>query len=404
MSLEALKNKAKKTIMAGQYDQALTFYSDIHKQEPEDIRIFTKVAALKEKTGNLKGAIKDYIQIGKAYADDGFVVQAIAINKLVLRLDPKQTEIKQKLRALSAERGDNWAISTVAPQGMMLDSQTSPADKAKLSFERTPLLSGLSGQELDDFIDSLELQEFSAGDTIYKTNETNNSLFLIGMGSVRLETQSVRGAQQVFSRLSEGDFFGELSFMSHNAHMDSAIAETDVSLLIIHRHIFDHWVQKYPSMNETVEDFYCRRVLARILAITPVFEGIPQEARVPLAQQFNLSFHKAGDIIINEGDIESTFFLIRSGNVEVSTKNKKDTSKQLVLGTLGEGSFFGEVSMLTNMPRTATVTATGSVELLRLSGDKFNTIAKQFPTVHKVVEAYLKKRVMNTIQTLKDVT
>ena len=72
-----------------------------------------------------------------------------------------------------------------------------------------------------------------------------------------------------------------------------------------------------------------------------------------------------------------------------------------MLGELGEGSFFGEVSMLTNKPRTATVTAKGKVELLALSRDKFNEIAKSHPSVQKVVEAYVKQRVMNTIQTLK---
>jgi CRP-like cAMP-binding protein len=404
MSLETIKKKAKKALMAGKYEDALTFFTQIHKQDETDLRIFTKVAEMKEKVGDLKGALRAYTAIAKAYADDGFIVQAIAINKLILRLDPEQTEIKKKLRDLSTERGDDWAISTIAPQGILLDAQASPEDKAKLSFERTPLLSGLSGQELDDFIDSLELKEVSAGDIIYNTSEENDSLFLIGMGSVRLETQSVRGSQQVFSRLGEGDFFGELSFMSKSAHMDSAIAESDVSLLIIHRPIFDDWVKKHPSIHDTVEDFYRRRVLARILAITPVFEGIPQEARIPLAQQFSLSFYHNGDVIIAEGDIESTFFLIRSGRVQVSTTNKKDPTNKVILGTLGEGSFFGEVSMLTNMPRTASVTATGSVELLTLSGEKFNIIAKEFPTVRKVVEAYLKQRVKNTIKTLKDNT
>jgi len=402
MSLDSLKAKAKKAIMAGKYSDALSLYTDIHKQDDSDLRVHTKVAELKEKTGDVKGAVREYTKIATAYADDGFIVQAIAINKLVLRLDPEQTEIKEKLRNLSTERGDDWAISTIAPQGILLDAQASPNDKAKLSFERTPLLSGLAGQELDDFIDSLELLELSAGDTVYKANDNSDALFLIGMGSIRLETQNIRGSQQVFSRLGEGDFFGELSFMSNSKHLDSAIAESDVSLLIIRHDIFDNWVKKYPSIHDTVEDFYRRRVLARILAITPIFEGIPQEARIPLAQQFSLAFFRDGEVIINEGDVESTLFLIRSGRVQVSTKNKIDPSKTVVLGTLGEGSFFGEVSMLTKKPRTASVTATGSVELLSLTSEKFNVIAEEFPTVRKVVEAYLKQRVKNTIKTLKD--
>jgi CRP-like cAMP-binding protein len=399
ISLDALKNKARKAIMSGNYADALSFYLEVHKADSSDLRIYTKVAEMKEKTSDVKGAIAAYISIAKSYADDGFVVQAIAINKLILRLDPEHTAIKKRLRDLSTERGEDWAISTVISADI---AQNPSPSKSKHSFERTPLLSGLTGQELDDFIDSLELKEIAAGDSIYSENEFNDSLYIIAMGSVRLETQNIHGKTQIFSQLGEGDFFGELSFMSKKAHVESAVAESNTSILLINRNVFDGWVKKHPSIRETVEDFYRRRVLARILAITPVFEGIPQEARIPLAQQFSFSFLHNNDVIIKEGDVESTFYLIRSGRVQVSTVSKKDPSKVIKLGALDEGSFFGEVSMLTKMPRTATVTASGDVELLTLTTEKFNEISKEFPTVRKVVSAYLKQRVKNTIKKLSD--
>ena len=396
MSLDALKTKARKATLAGKTDVALQCYAEIHKEDPSDLRMFTKLAEMKEKTGDLKGAIKDYTSIAKAYADDGFVVQAIAINKLILRLDPEQTAIKEKLKNLSTERGEDWALSTVISGDI-----AQPSTSKKPNFERTPLLSGLSGQELDDFVDSLELQEVAKGDTIYCENDSGDNLYLIGMGEVHLETKDSHGHTQIFSQLKEGDFFGEIAFMSNQPQTNTALAETDVNLLIISRKVFDEWVTKYPSIHETVEDFYRRRVLARILAITPVFEKIPHETRVPLAQQFNLESFKDGEHIIKEGDVESTFYLIRSGQVKVITTDKKDKSKSIELDTLGEGSFFGEVSMLTKMPRTATVSALGDVEVMSLTGEKFSEIAKEHPTVKQVVESYLKQRVMSTIKKLK---
>jgi len=397
MSLDALKNKARKATLSGKYDVALKFYVDIHKEQPSDLRMYTKLAEMREKTGDLKGSIQDYTKIAKQYADEGFVVQAIAINKLILRLDPEQTEIKEKLRDLSTERGEDWALNTVISSDIALSSNR---DKANL--ERTPLLSGLSGQELDDFIDSLELQDFAEGDAIYKKGDAGDTLYIIGMGKIHLAAENARGDSHTFSELNEGDFFGELAFMNNKPHVDSAIAQSDGNLLLLHRKTFDEWVKKHPSIHETVEDFYRRRVLARILAITPVFEKIPSEARIPLAQQFSFSFFKAGDVIIKEGDVESTFFLIRSGHVQVSTINKKDPTTSITLGTLGEGSFFGEVSMLTKMPRTATVTAANTVELMVLTSEKFLEIAEQYPNVKQVVQAYLKQRVKNTIKKLNE--
>jgi CRP-like cAMP-binding protein len=396
MSLDALKNKARKAILAAKYDVALKCYLDIHKEDPADLRIYTKLAEMKEKTGDLKGAVADYTNIAKAYADDGFIVQAIAINKLILRLDPEQTEIKEKLKNLSTERGEDWALNTIISADI-----AQKENNKNLDFERTPLLSGLSGEELDDFIDSLELKEVSTGTTIYCEGDPGENLYLIGMGKVYLETKDSHGKTHVFSQLKEGDFFGEIAFMSNKPQSDTSIAETDVNLLIISRKVFNEWVEKHPDIHQTVEDFYKRRVLARILAITPVFEAISNEARVALAQQFSLSFFKDGEHIIKEGDMENTFYLIRSGQVKVVTTNKKDTSKTIELDTLGEGSFFGEVSILTKMPRTATVTAQGDVEVMTLTGDKFLAIAKQHPTIKQVVETYLKQRVMSTIKKLK---
>jgi len=398
MSLDALKTKARKAILAGKYDEALNLYSDIHKEDPSDLRSFTKLAEMKEKTGDVSGAVKDYTRIAKKYADDGFVVQAIAINKLILRLDPEHTEIKQRLRDLSSERGEDWALSTV----ISADITQGVAKKRENKLERTPLLSGLSGEELDDFVDSLELKDFSAGDIIYKAGDAGDNLYIIAMGTVDLEAENTRGKKQVYSTLNEGDFFGATAFMDNKKHNSSAVAQSDGSLLLLNKKTFDEWVKKHPSITETIQDFYRKRVLARILAITPVFENIPAEARVPLADQFNFSFAKDGDVIIKEGDVDNTFMLIRSGRVQVSTQHKKDASKTVELGLLGEGSFFGEVSMLTKMPRTATVTAKGPVELMLLTSDKFLEIAKQYPTVKKVVEAYLKQRVKNTIQKLKE--
>ncbi len=394
MALDTLKNKARKAILAGNHALALKLYTDVHNQDPSDLRVYTKLAELKEKTGDVQGAIQDYTKIAKQYANDGFVVQAIAINKLILRLDPEQTEIKERLRNLSAERGEDWALSTI------VSGDIASLAVQKKAPERTPLLSGLSGQELDDFIDSLELQAFSKGDAIYSQGDTDDALYIIGMGEIYLEATNRRGTQQVFSKLHEGDFFGELAFMSKQPHVDSAIAQSDGHVLVLRRKNFDNWVKKYPSIHEVVEDFYRQRVLARILAITPIFENIPAESRVPLAQRFSLAFFKPGDTIIREGDTDSNFFLIRSGRVKVSTQNKKNPKNPVILGTLGEGSFFGEVSMLTHKPRTATITAETPVELMVLTGEKFLDIAKEYPAVKKVVEAYLKQRVKNTIKKL----
>jgi len=400
MSIEELKSKAKRALLDGKYKKALEFFEELHKENPNDLRDHVKLAELREKTGDTAGAIKDYIVIANAYAEQGFVVQAIAINKIILRLDSTKTEVKERLKALSSERGDDWAISTITSADQLGQKDVSGKDRAKLSFERTPLLSGLSGDELESFMDSLKLREIAAGNYIFKSGDAGDCLYLIGMGSVGMEAPLASGKKRIYSRLSDGDFFGEHAFMARTAHHDQAIAETDTSVLMIDRNTFDGWVEKHPAIQSTVEDFYRKRVLARVLAITPVFEGVPPEARMALADKFRLQTYESGSEIVKEGESGDVFYLIRSGHVKISTRGMRNQGEPVELGSMGEGSFFGEVSLLTDKPRTATVVAEDGLELMELTRDDFRSIVTDFPSVLKVVEAYQKQRVQDTIKTL----
>jgi len=400
MANDKLRGKAKRALLDGKYKKALEFFAELHKLEPDDLRIHVKLAELREKTGDTGNAVTDYIHIAGVYAEQGFVVQAIAINKIVLRLDPERTEIKERLKSLSNERGDDWAISTVAPQDHMQAIDITGKDHAKLSFERTPLLSGLSGDELESFIDSLQLQHVTAKDPIFREGDHGDYLYLIGMGNVLLRARDTQNRLRVFSHLCEGDFFGEYAFMSRVPHSDEAIAETDCSVLMIDRVTFDEWVEKYPAIQSTVEDFYRQRVLARVLAITPVFEGVPPDARLALADHFQLRNFEKGDTVVREGEAGDTFYLIRSGSVDLSTSGMGKDGDQVALGKMGEGDFFGEVALLTDKPRTATIVAREKAELMELTRSDFDEITNKFPSVRKIVEAYQKQRVQDTIKIL----
>jgi cAMP-dependent protein kinase regulator len=401
MSIAQLRIKAKQALLEGKYKKALEYYEEMFKADTSDLRVHVKLAELREKTGDTKGAIKDYVHIANAYAEDGFVVQAIAISKIILRLDPTKTQIRDRLKELSDERGEEWAISTMTPGDFEQATKDSgKIDRTKLSFERTPLLSGLSGDELEAFMDSLQLQHMEAGKVVYKEGDSGNYLYLIGMGSIRLETKNTSGKPKVISHLIEGDFFGEYAFMSRSQHQETATTETECSLLMISRRTFDGWVSKYPSIKDTVEDFYRRRILARVLAITPVFEGVPPEARMALANHFHLKTFKAGEKVVTEGEGGDSFYLIRSGTVRVTTQGMSSGGQEVELGTMRDGEFFGEVALLTAKPRTATVVAASNLELMELSRNDFIEIVGKFPSVRKVVEAYQKQRVQDTIRTL----
>lgn len=390
---KALRDEAGRVLLNGDYTQALQLFTQLHEESPDDVRIFAKVAELREKTGDPSGAVADYCRVAEAYAAQGFVVQAIAIGKIILRLDPGKTEIQEKLRRLSEESSNESGSFGHSGSG------ESSAEQVRAGLANTPLLSGMTGDQLSSFIDSLSLRHVEAGEAIYQTGDPGEYLYLIGMGQVALWAIDIEGRKQVFSHLKEGDFFGERAFMARMEQKCDAIAETECSILVVDRNTFDNWVERYPEMRATVEEFYRQRVLARLLAITPVFEGVPSEARMALTDRFSLRVFENGEVIMQQGEISDTFYLIRSGSVSLAVIGP--SGEQVFQATLGEGEFFGEVALLTGRPRTATVVANGAVELMGLSRTDFEQIAEEYPSIRQVVQDYLRRRAEETIRALR---
>lgn len=80
-----------------------------------------------------------------------------------------------------------------------------------------------------------------------------------------------------------------------------------------------------------------------------------------------------GDIIFSEGEIGNDMFILQSGTVELIKSIAGETK---VLATLEKGDFFGEMSVLEDLPRTATARAKTDVEVVRINGATFDTMLK----------------------------
>src|SRR5580698_576447 len=91
-----------------------------------------------------------------------------------------------------------------------------------------------------------------------------------------------------------------------------------------------------------------------------------------LAQRFGKTF-AAGTVLFREGDEGREMFVIRSGKVAIS-KRVRDVEKQL--STLGPGEFFGEMSLLTKKPRTATAVLLTDAKMLVIDPKTFEAMLR----------------------------
>lgn len=139
-------------------------------------------------------------------------------------------------------------------------------------------------------------------------------------------------------------------------------------------------------------------LFSRPVPKSPLFEVLNDEERDALVREMDLESHDEGSVIISEGQAGSSMYIIANGEVKVFTHGSGGSS--IYLARLGEGDFFGEVSMLTGKPRTATITASQRTELLRLDKEKLDNALARYPGIRKVLNDFYQRRAEHTVEAM----
>ena len=119
---------------------------------------------------------------------------------------------------------------------------------------------------------------------------------------------------------------------------------------------------------------------------TPLFAHCSRKDLQRIGQIADEVDLQAGKVLIREGERGREFFVIVSGEVEVRRKGRK-------IATLGPGSFFGEMALLSKAPRAATVTAVTPIDVLVISDRAFLGLLDKMPELWLKVARALAERV-----------
>ena len=138
------------------------------------------------------------------------------------------------------------------------------------------------------------------------------------------------------------------------------------------------------------------RVRNKELEASRLFTAFPEGALEAILASTELRSYAEGDIIVTEGEQGSSLFLIVSGGVKVFTRGER--GEHVPLAELGPGDFFGEVSLLTGRPRTATITAKDEVTAIEIARDDVDEIAATHPGVLDVLRSFYERRAQETVE------
>jgi CRP/FNR family transcriptional regulator, cyclic AMP receptor protein len=134
-----------------------------------------------------------------------------------------------------------------------------------------------------------------------------------------------------------------------------------------------------------------RNAKAELLRSVPLFEGCSKRELTEIGAIADELDLPAGRTLIKEGQRGREFFALAHGSVDVHQGGRK-------LRSLGSGDFFGEIALVSKVPRTTTITSTTPVRLLVITDRSFQTLMRSSPSIQrKVLEALARRLAPETI-------
>ncbi len=354
------------------------------------------------------------------FAHRGLLVQAVcAVHALRPLMD--KTVFEAELTTLARLRGhdrdvlvehmekldhqDFWRLVKEAdPAGLGVE-QT----EQTLAHDATPLLGAVT---MNDFVRLARLARIERkpqGAVLVREGERSDALYAVGRGRVVVATSSrddddiaggVKGRVYV-AALTEGDFFGEFSFLTQSPRSATVEAAADAILLRIDRVAVDELMSADTQFRAPLLEFYKERVAELLLAKNPIIGSLPPEARRGLVKNAEVRKYLDSEPIVREGESADQLFFILSGEVEV---HRNESGIPVFINKLHEGQFFGEMAVLKKTPRTATVFAMGSVEVLAVERDDVEAALEVAEDVKRLFEKAMLVRAAETEERVKETT
>ena len=122
-----------------------------------------------------------------------------------------------------------------------------------------------------------------------------------------------------------------------------------------------------------------------LLKKVPLFAGCSKNELRQLAKTADEIDLRQGTVLTREGRPGREFFVLIDGTAEVTKKGKK-------IADLGPGDWLGEIALITDSPRTATVTATSPVDVLVITDRRFRSVVETMPSIALKVLACVGER------------
>ncbi len=314
-----------------------------------------------------------------------YIIGALAGYPLIKQCMNQGFEVVEFIRGESVEPADE-AILQQKFQAM--PGFVSVDQSLQRIQQRIPLLAGITPLQLREFLLDSEIRNPSPGEVVFERNDYTNSFYSILDGSVEIPLTEQASGPRV--NLGAGDFFGEMSLISGRRRSATVVAGTDCLLVETPRLSMVRLMNSVSAVKRVIDEKFIQRAIQSRFA-----PSAPADALQAIAARAELKRYKAGQDLFREGETGDTLELIRSGSVTVS---KDVGGREVVLAYVAAGNYVGEMALLGNTLRSATVTASVPSETISLDRTAFNALLEADPGLRDSMQQEYRNRALSNVQ------
>lgn len=334
-------------------------------------------------------------QLGNTYA--------VALN-LLLDLIAGQMGEKMTIRALQCVYDAMpWEMREIA--SLHLFSEVKRAQAVSRQFQSTqqtyrsllrriPLFAVLSPDEIDRLCERFQTEKFAPGQVIIRQGERGDKFYIVTRGSVQVE-QVQQSVSEIVNRHERGGYFGQVALLNDAPRNATCRAVTPTEVVSLNRNDFNQLVKACFDLREKLESSISRATLLRQI---PLFADMDDASLHLIGAQMYEENYETGAVIIRQGDMGETFYVIESGRVQVLAATEHG---ERVVNERGPGEYLGEIALLLQTPRTATVRAMIPTRLLTLNKSDFDRLVVPQLYANRVLEQETSRRMLQLQRAVK---
>jgi len=220
----------------------------------------------------------------------------------------------------------------------------------------------LEEEERQAIFDAMFQVKFSSGTVIIRQGDEADYFYVVADGQCDIEITKDGKTHHVATVEKDGSF-GELSLIYLCPRAATVTAKTDVTLWAIDRKTY-----RQVLLHSVTEK---RKMYESFLEKVPILQQLTSWERMTVADALETYNFQDDETIIREGDVGDIFYIIVEGDAEVF-HNSENGMEQIA--TLHKSDYFGEVALLMDRPRSATVVAVNALKCVGLDRERFSRL------------------------------